>query len=262
MRQLLSGVLALTAILMPLAGQCASAPDPNLYAFQEHPGAQLPERALFRDSDGRSVHLGDLTQGKPLVLVLGYFSCSSLCPLVRSSLFNALRAAQLRAGRDYTLAVLSIDPYDGTARAQSVKQTELREYGLLGAERSIHYLTGDAADIHAAAAALGFRDRYDAASHQYVHPVGVVFASSRGRVSNYLLGVGYTPAAVRSALERATEDRVVAAASPLLLICFHFDPTTGRYSLAILKLLRLAAVLVILTLGGLLFLLHRERPAL
>ena len=64
----------------------------------------------------------------------------------------------------------------------------------------MHYLTGGADDIQALTDAVGFRDRFDPASNQFVHPAGVVFVTPSGRMSNYLLGVGYTPSAVRSAL--------------------------------------------------------------
>jgi protein SCO1/2 len=54
--------------------------------------------------------------------------------------------------------------------------------------------------------------------------------------------------------------RIATAAAPILLICFHFDPTTGRYSLEILKVLRLAGALTVLTIAGMVFLLcRRER---
>jgi protein SCO1/2 len=51
---------------------------------------------------------------------------------------------------------------------------------------------------------------------------------------------------------------VAAAALPVLLLCYHFDPATGRYTLAILKLLRLAGVTTALTVAGTLFLAFRR----
>ena len=57
---------------------------------------------------------------------------------------------------------------------------------------------------------------------------------------------------------RPPAGRIAAAGSPLLLICFHFDPTTGRYSLEVLKVLRLAGILAVLTVAGMLFLLYRR----
>jgi protein SCO1 len=245
------------------AGHCASALDPNMYAFHERPGVLLPTQPAFLDSDDRAVHLSELSHGLPLIVVLAYFHCTSLCGVVRSSLFNALRAANLEAGRDYALAVLSIDPDERSAAARAAKSADLAAFGRVGADRFVHYLTGRAEDIQALTETVGFRDRFDPASNQFVHPAGVVFVTPTGQVSNYLLGVGYAPSTVRSALEQAAAGGIAAAGSPLLLICFHFDPTTGRYSLEILKVLRLAAIVAVLTLAGMLFLLYRRegRPS-
>jgi protein SCO1 len=255
--------LLLAAAVAPIAGQCASAPDPSFYAFHERPGARLPMQPVFIDSNDRPVHLSELSRGLPLIVVLAYFHCTSLCGVVRSSLFNALGAAKLRAGRDYALAVLSIDPHELSTEASAAKSADMAAFGPLGADTFVHYLTGRADDIQALTDAVGFRDRFDPASNQFVHPAGVVFVTPTGRVSNYLLGVGYAPSAVRSALEQAAAGGIAAAGSPLLLICFHFDPTTGRYSLEILKVLRLAGIVAVLTVAGMLFLLSRRegRPS-
>ena len=47
----------------------------------------------------------------------------------------------------------------------------------------------------------------------------------------------------------------------MLLLCFHFDAATGRYTLAVEKLLRIAAVLTALSIGGTLWLAHRPGGA-
>jgi protein SCO1/2 len=81
-------------------------------------------------------------------------------------------------------------------------------------------------------------------------------------VSSYLLGVGYSAGDMRAAVLRAGDGGIAQAALPILLLCFHFDPNTGRYTLAIVKLLKLLAAITIVTIGGLLFLLsRRSRPA-
>jgi protein SCO1/2 len=240
------------------AARSGPVPDPALYSYQEHPGAQVPAQSVFRDSDGRALRMGELSQGTPLILILGYFHCSSLCGIVRASLFRALPPTGLKAGRDYTLAVLSIDPTEVSAQAQAAKAADLSAFGSLGAERYWHYLTGSAKEIKAVTNAVGFRDRFDQQTQQFIHPAGIIFVTPDGMVSNYLLGVGYTPAAVRAAVERAGAGRVAVAGSPLLLICFHFDPATGRYSLETLKVLRLAGLLTVFTLATVLYLLCRR----
>jgi protein SCO1 len=248
------------ATMLACGASYAGPGDLSSFSFVERPGVQLPTQLPLRDSDGTAVTLGELPQGRPMILLLAYFHCENLCGVVRLSLFRALSAASLRAGRDYVLAVVSIDPKDTSAEARAAKAEDIATFGV-AEPHFVHYLTGDASQLDAVAAATGFRDRYDAPTRQFVHPAGVVFATSRAVVSNYLLGVGYTPAAVRSAVERARAGTLAATGAPLLLICFHFDPSTGRYSLDILKVVRLAAVLTVLTLGALLLFLNRRPRA-
>lgn len=231
--------------------------DPALFAYHERPGIRLPAQSLFRDSEDRSVRLGALSHGTPLILVLAYFRCANLCGIVRASLFRALSTTGLQAGRDYEVAVLSIDSTETSADARAAK-TQDAAFGIAGADRYTHYLTGSSAEVRALADAVGFHDQLDPRTRQFIHPAGIIFATPAGIVSSYLLGVGYTPVAVRSAVERASVGSIAAAGSPLLLICFHFDPTTGRYSLEIMKVFRLAGILTVLTLAALLYLLFRR----
>jgi len=100
--------------------------------------------------------------------------------------------------------------------------------------------------------AVGDTSRWDDQLKQYMHPVGVVVATPAGIVSSYVLGVGYTPGDLRAAVRAADLSRVVQPLSPILLLCFHFDPATGRYSLAILRVLKLAGVFTVLAIGGML----------
>jgi len=251
--------LCLSLLLASVASRVAGVLDPAQFSFEERPGTALPAQSEFRDSDNRLVRLTDLSHGVPLILVPAYLHCTNLCGIVRASLFGALRAANMRAGRDYVLAVLSIDPSETSAEARDAKESDISAFGLQGADRDLHYMTGDATSIKAVTAAVGFRNQFDSASRQFIHPAGVVFATASGVVSNYLLGVGFTPADIRSALQRAGTGRIAAVASPLLLICFHFDASTGRYTLQVMKLLRLAALFTVLTVAGVLFLLRRER---
>ena len=116
-KRCLAVALLATAAVARMSAQAATPPDPERYSFHERPGVELPTQPVFLDSDGRTVRLSALPQGLPLIVVLAYFHCSSLCGLVRSSLFAALGAAKLSAGRDYALAVVSIDPHETSADA-------------------------------------------------------------------------------------------------------------------------------------------------
>lgn len=252
--------LCLLLALGVAAAAAGSSPafDPSRFSYWERTGTALPGQILFLDSDQRPASLGDLSRQRPLILVPAYFHCANLCGVVRASLLSALQRTELQAGRDYTLAILSIDPHETSAEAREAKMADLSAFGSTGAERYWHYLTGSSENIKAVTDAIGFRHRFDPESKEFVHPAGIVFVTGSGMVSNYLLGVGYTPTDLRSAVRQAGSGRIAAAASSLLLICFHFDPTTGRYSLEILKLFRLAALLTVLIVVVMLFLLFRR----
>lgn len=231
--------------------------DDAKLAFTQHPGAPLPVDAPLVDETGRPTTLRAAAAGLPLVIVPGYFHCPNLCSTVRADLLHALADTKLVQGRDYALAAITIDPAESPATAAATRHADLMQYPLPGGAADVHYLTGPAASLEAIAGAEGFHARYDKLLKQFMHPAGLVFATPGGRVSGYLLGVGYTPAALTAAIGRA-QRRLSAFAQPILLLCFHFDPTTGRYTVAVIKLLRLAAALTVVTLGGTLLLMHRR----
>jgi protein SCO1/2 len=248
----------------PSAGATVSIePAQNLsfFAYHEQPGSQVSMLRRFQSDKGSEVVLGKLAQGRPLILIPAYFHCVNLCGVVRASLFEALRPTRLEAGRDYALAVLSVDPTETSDDARSAKARDIEAFGLPGAEQHWHYLTGSMQDIQAVLDAVGFRDRLDQHTKQYLHPAGLIFLTPDGTVSSYLLGVGYTPVQIRSALERAAAGRIAAIGSPLLLLCFHFDASTGRYTLQIIKVIRLAAFVTLITLIAVLLLLRRRERA-
>ncbi|HZK91784.1 MAG TPA: SCO family protein [Stellaceae bacterium] len=251
--------LALLLLMVSSAfGHAAPAPNLNAFTYRQKPGSQLPLTEILRDETGRSVQLSELLDGKPLILALVYFHCPNLCGIVRADLFNALAETGMAAGRDYTLVALSIDPSETDADATAAKAEDLSRYSLPGAEQGWHFLTGPANAVRAVADAVGFRDRFDPELKQFIHPAGIVFATPKGIVSSYLLGVGYRPTDIRLAVTRADRGTVAAASLPILLLCYHYDPATGRYTLAIIKLLRLAAGITVVTVGGTLFLAFRR----
>src|SRR5437016_3397397 len=78
--------------------------------------------------------------------------------------------------------------------------------------------------------AVGFRYRYAAAEHQLVRPAGSVVVAPSGRVARYFCGVDFPPDQLRTSLLDAGRDRIASPVERLLLLCFHYDPETGKYS--------------------------------
>ncbi|WP_242011557.1 SCO family protein [Acetobacter fallax] len=227
-------------------------------AFTQRQGVSLPLDARFTDSEGRTLPLNTFIAGRPAILSIGYYRCPNLCDLEREDLLHALSLSGLKTPGDYTLLVVSVDPAETPAIAREARADDLARFPETGSEQGWHFLVGSQEETGRLSRAVGFHSRYDNGLKQYLHPMGLIFVTPAGTVSGYVLGVGYRAGDIRQAVSLAAKGQR-SAASPILLLCFHYDATTGRYTLAIEKLLRLAGVLTVLTLGSLLAMAHWRR---
>jgi len=233
--------------LAPLPAQARSSLSPDTLAtlaFTPHPGAALPLDTPLVDEDGKAVRFGQFFGGKPVVLVLDYLTCKTLCGATLGNLAHALDALPDDAGRDFAVVAVSIDPRDTPEAARDAKARDLRDYHHAGAAAGWHFLTGPAPATRAIADAVGFPYRYDAALDQYAHPAGVIIASPDGTIARYLEGVAYRPEELREGLADAARGRSSGVLKHLLLLCYGYDPQIGRYTPLI------EGTVVALNLGG------------
>ena len=223
-------------------------------------GAAVPLAAAFSDEQGRVRPLGTFLQGKPAVMALVYFECPNLCTLTLNSLAASLAHVSLRAGRDYQVLAISIDPHEGPALAAAKRSAYLSRYGdpdCRDCEPGWHFLTGRAEDIRAVSAALGYRYFWDAAQSQYAHPAGIVLVTPGGRIAQYFNGIEFPPSELRRALQGAAAGRTGGLAERLWLLCFHYAALAGRYSGVISVILRLLALATVAALALLILRLAR-----
>jgi protein SCO1/2 len=126
----------------------------------------------------------------------------------------------------------------------------------------MHFLTGEQPEINRLMNAMGFRYQFDPVSKQFAHASGVLVATPSGRISRVLYGVEYAPRDLRLALVESAENRIGTPVDALMLYCFHYDPSTGKYSTIVMNILRICATLTILALSALVFvLIRKERRA-
>ncbi len=233
MRAGLTAPFAAIAVLGLLAVASASAADFSGLAFQPHPGGRLPLGLRLADEHGRAVPLGEFFSGKPVILVLEYLHCKTLCGLALGALATALDQVAVDAGRDFQVVAISIDPRDTPADAAAAKAKYLAIYRHPDAAAGWHFLTGPQAVIERIAGAVGFPYRYDAALDQYMHPVGFVFAAPNGTISRYLLEIDPTPAELSAALGDAVQAETQGPLTRLVLWCHGEDPLLGRYTVPV-----------------------------
>jgi protein SCO1/2 len=227
--------------------------------FDQHLNQTVPLDLVFRDDGNQEVRLADYFGSMPVVLVFSYYGCSTLCPTVISNLVDVLGRSGLTSGRHYQVVVASIDPGDSPALAAQKKAVYLKQEASHDAGRGWHLLTGSAASITALTQAAGFHYAYDVTTHQYAHPAGVLLLTPQGRIARYFFGFDFTPAELGQALNEASAQRIASPVERLVLLCFHFDPSTGKYSATILQTLRWMAVAMLLAAAALVAIRRRRK---
>jgi protein SCO1/2 len=232
-------------------GMTASAVPPALreIGFDQNIGRRLPLDTPVRAEDGHTVPLATYFGGHAVVLVFAYYSCPMLCTQVFNGLASAFGVLSLEPGRDFEVVTISFDPHDTPATAAAKKAAYLERYRRAGADTGSHFLTADPASIDRLTKAAGFRYVWDSLTNQFAHPTGVIVVTPDGRLARYLFGIDYGPRDLRLALVEASAGRVGTAVDSLLLYCYHYDPTTGRYGFLVMRALRVAAVATVLALG-------------
>jgi len=226
--------------------------------FDQHLDRHVPLDTVFRDEAGHVVTLGKYFGARPVVMVFAYYDCPMLCTMVINGLASALDVLSLVPGKDFEIVTVSFDPRDTPATATAKKAAYIARYKQPGAAAAWHFLTGAPPSIDRLTRAAGFRYVWDQETAQFAHPTGVIVLTPDGRLARYLFGIEYGPRDLRYAIVEASNGRVGSAVDSLLLYCYHYDPTTGRYGVAIMRVIRGAAIATVLALGAFIVVMARS----
>jgi protein SCO1/2 len=222
--------------------------------------SKLPLDAKFRDEAGREVRLGDYFGKRPVVLALVYYECPMLCTRVLDGLVRATKVLTFTPGQEYDVVAISFDARERPALAQQKKAAYLRQFGKPETSGAWHFLTGDANSIKSVTQAVGFRYTYDVHTAQFAHASAIYVVTPDGRMSRYFYGIEYAPKDLRLGLIEAAQNKIGNPVDQILLYCYHYDPSTGKYTPIAMNILRAAGGATVFALGGfILFMLIRER---
>src|ERR1043165_2521748 len=221
---------------------------------------QTPLGLLCQDETGREVRLGEyFRSGKPVVLTLVYYECPMLCNQVLNGGVGTVPAFSLTPRRQFEVVTVSFDPREGPDLAARKKETYLKRFGRAGAGEGWHFLTGDKDSIDRLAQSVGFHYVWDEQSKQFAHASAIMVATPEGRLSHYFYGIEYSPKDLRLALVEASKGQIGTPVDALILYCYHYDPTTGKFALVMSVVRAAGALTVVGILALILFLVRRTR---
>ena len=222
-------------------------------------GEQIPLDAEFKDENGKLIKLGDLFGKRPVILAMVYYECPMLCNEVLNGLTGSLKGINFDAGKDFDVIAISFDARenDKTDLAKNKKESYVGRYSRPGTENGWHFLTGTQTEIDKVTKAVGYKYKFDEATNQFAHAGGVMIATPDGKLSRYFYGIDYAPKDLKFGIMESSQEKIGNPAEQLLLYCFHYNPATGKYGLAILNIIRVVGVLTLLGLGGMIFYFRR-----
>jgi protein SCO1 len=222
--------------------------------------AQLPLELKFKDENGQVVRLGQYFRNKPVVLALVYYECPGLCDLILNGLSHTMEQISLNVGSDYEVVTVSFNPKETWQLAQAKKANYIEKYNRSGGKEGWHFLTGDQASIKSLADTVGFHYKYDPVNNQFAHASAIYVITPEGKIARYFYGIEYKPRDFRLGLVEASANKIGSPADQVLLFCYHYDPTTGKYGMAVTQVTRVLGTATVLLLGGFVFImLRRER---
>jgi protein SCO1/2 len=260
LRRLMALVVA--GVSFAALGESSSTPPqlPGPVSIDQKIGAKIPMELMFRDERGQIVRFGQLFRGKPVLFNFMYYRCPMLCSLVEEGETNALTELKFDVGKEFDVITVSIDPRDMPEAAAAKKEMYLKRYGRFSASAGWHFLTGHESAIKSLANAVGFHYAYDPKLDQFAHGAALMVLTADGHVSRYLYGFDFRARDLKLALMEASSNKLGTLTDQILLLCYHYEPATGKYSRNAMNFVRVGGIATMAGLAGFIFIMiRRER---
>jgi protein SCO1/2 len=230
--------------------------DPTEISFDQNVNAQLPLNTTLTDENGNTVKLQQYFGKKPIILIFAYYNCPMLCDLALSDLAQNLKNLKYTAGNEFEVLTISFNVGETSQMAAEKKNTMMQIYNRPKAADGWHFLVGQQAEIDQVTETAGFHYQYDPASQEYAHPTGVIILTPEGKIERYIFGIDYNATDLRLALLDANNRKTASPIDQVFLLCYHYDPVTGKYTPAITNILRIGGLGTVLVLVGMVLLLN------
>jgi protein SCO1/2 len=219
----------------------------------EHLGEHVPTDTVLTDHTGRPVALSEyFSDGKPAILMLGYYECPVVCSVVLDKLLDSLNKLDYTIGDEYRLLVVSFDHRENTTQAEGKRLRFLSHYNQKsapGVDAGLAFHTGSEGNIRRLTDAVGFKF-IPLANGEWSHPAGLVILSPEGKITRYIYGYDYPTDQIKLSLLDATDGKIARSLGERLMhFCFRYDPTAGAYSLEAMALMRLGGVVTVVLLA-------------
>lgn len=206
--------------------------DPAVFKIDESKvlGAKADGSLRLIDGKGDEFKLSDVL-GKPLILVLSYYTCDGSCSVINLEMAGLLAdVKRLKQGEDFRVLTVSFDKNDtletmGAFREQLASEINMEEGWTFA-------LAKDHEGLKAMAEKVGYKFFWSPRDRTFFHPAAFLFLSPEGR----LIRVLYSLTAEAGDVELAVLDSKVGKFRPgefieyAVSLCYSYNYKEGKYT--------------------------------
>jgi protein SCO1/2 len=235
----LATALVSASVIVPAEAQYFRRPvsdiNPALLQIDEKGvlGKKLDGDTPLIDSNGTEFRWNAML-GKPLILVLSYFTCDGSCSIINSMLRDyLLDITRIRAGDDFRILTLSFDKYDNLESTGAFRR-HLDLTRELGGNWTFATFKNEA-DLKAQTANIGFKFFWSPEDRVFLHPGAFLFFSPEGRLIRVLYQDGIDAHDVELAVLDAKQGqfRPQEIVNFALGLCYSYNYRIGKYTINI-----------------------------
>ncbi|MBP6049650.1 MAG: SCO family protein [Chitinophagales bacterium] len=178
---------------------------------------------LLTDSNGDSIRLFKLINGKPLIIIPIYTKCASICGVVNNGTKTAIRKLGT-LGKEFNAISFSFDSTDIPFDLQSYQY----RWGIDGVNWKA--VSANPKNIKLLTQNIGFDYDVDTVMNQYNHPAYLVVLTPEGRISRFIYGVNPSKRDIELAVLAAKAEKTTPGLfTGIYLRCFGYDPVLKTY---------------------------------
>lgn len=218
----------------------------------------------FTDESGQPVTLREASEGKPIVLALVYYNCTSICNPFLNAIVDVVNQSPTAflPGDEYNIVAISFDPSESTELAALKKESYYNMFELNNplTANAFRFFTSDSASIAELTESVGFHYQEDGMGG-YSHASSIIILSPSGTISRYIRGLSFLPVELMVSVTNAMEGKWAPTVKKIVQFCFTEEPEGRGYYFNFLKVTGLLILLAIaITTLVLTILVNRKEP--
>ena len=209
--------------------------DPSIFQIDETKflGTKVNGDVDLIDEQGQEFKLSDKL-GKPLILVLSYYTCDGSCSVINQDLNAQLADIEgITPGEDFNVLTISFDEHDDLNSVGAFKQHLKMTEKMNGSWSFATFKNKD--QIKSFSKSIGFKYFWSPQDRAFFHPGAFMFLTPEGRLARVLYALNSAPQDIKLAVfdAKAGEFKPGELIDFAVSLCYSYNYAEGKYTVSI-----------------------------